>query len=143
VLSTAHRFPSPEEDPLKIEHFAFIVADPVAMARWYEEHLGLRTVRSGDAPAHARFLADSDGTSVLEVYTGNLTTPAYSRMDPLLLHVAFETDDVALTRDRLIAAGATAVGDVTVTPSGDTLAMLRDPWGLAIQLACRNTRLVS
>jgi glyoxylase I family protein len=128
---------------LKIEHFAFFVADPVAMARWYEEHLGLRTVRSSGAPSHTRFLADSAGTSVLEIYSGSLTTPAYARMDPLLLHVAFETDDVAATRERLLAAGATAVGDVTLTPSGDTLAMLRDPWGLAIQLACRAKRLVS
>ena len=127
---------------MKIEHFAFYVADSVSMALWYEAHLGLRTVRSSDAPAHARFLADSDGTSVLEIYTGSLTTPRYAEMDPLLLHVAFETSDVASTRDRLIAAGATPEGDVTVTPSGDTLAMLRDPWGLAIQLACRATPLV-
>jgi glyoxylase I family protein len=127
---------------VKIEHFAFLVTDPLAMARWYEEHLGLRTVRSGDAPNHARFLADSEGTSVLEVYGGPLEVPDYARMDPLLLHVAFETDDVAGTRARLVAAGATAVGEVTVTPSGDVLAMLRDPWGLAIQLACRSTRLV-
>ena len=127
---------------MKIEHFAFFVADSVSMARWYEEHLGLRTVRSSDAPAHARFLADSNGTSVLEIYTGSLTTPHYASMDPLLLHVAFETDDVAATRRRLISAGATAVDEVTLTPSGDTLAMLRDPWGLAIQLACRATRLV-
>ena len=127
---------------MKIEHFAFFVADPVAVARWYEEHLGLRTVRSGEAPAHTRFLADSDGTSVLEIYAGTLTTPDYAHMDPLLLHVAFETDDVAAARERLLAAGATAVGDVTLTPAGDTLAMLRDPWGLAIQLACRSERLV-
>ena len=127
---------------MKIEHFALFVADPIAMASWYEQHLGLRTVRTGEAPANTRFLADSDGTSVLEIYAGKLTTPAYASMDPLLLHLAFETDDVAATRERLLAAGATAVGDVTVTPAGDTLAMLRDPWGLAIQFASRTKRLV-
>jgi hypothetical protein len=40
-------------------------------------------------------------------------------------------------RERLVAAGATPVGEVVVTPAGDPFAMLRDPWGLARQLARR------
>ena len=31
-------------------------------------------------------------------------------------------------------AGAMAKGEVTVTDSGNALAMLRDPWGFAVQL---------
>jgi len=49
-------------------------------------------------------------------------------------HVAFMVDAV---RRKLIAAGATPVGEVTTTPAGDKLAMLRDPWGLAIQFLRR------
>ena len=63
-------------------------------------------------------------------------------MDPLVLHVAFAPDDVPSTRARLLAAGATPVGDVVVTPAGDQFAMLRDPWGLALQLARRARPLV-
>jgi uncharacterized glyoxalase superfamily protein PhnB len=63
-------------------------------------------------------------------------------MDPLVLHVAFAPDDVRATRERLIAAGAVPVGDVVVTPTGDEFAMLRDPWGLALQLARRARPLV-
>ena len=63
--------------------------------------------------------------------------PDYARQDPLMLHVAFVSDDVAADRDRLIAAGATTVGEIAHTPAGDTLAMLRDPWGPAIQLCQR------
>jgi glyoxylase I family protein len=63
-------------------------------------------------------------------------------MDPSLLHVAFSTDDVPGTRARLIAAGATPVGDAVITPGGDEFAMLRDPWGLALQLARRARPLV-
>lgn len=126
---------------MKLEHVALQVTDPVAMASWYEAHLGMRVVRRGDAPGHARFLADDAG-SVLETYGGTLTVPDYGAMDPALLHVAFATEDVAATRARLITAGAAPVGDVVVTPAGDEFAMLRDPWGLALQLARRSRPLV-
>lgn len=127
---------------MKLEHVALQVTDPVAMASWYEEHLGMRVVRRGDAPGNARFLADDAGASVLETYGGTLPVPDYGAMDPALLHVAFATEDVAATRARLIAAGAVPVGDVVVTPAGDEFAMLRDPWGLALQLARRSRPLV-
>ena len=41
------------------------------------------------------------------------------------------------TRARLLAAGASAEGEALVTPTGDHVAMLRDPWGLAIQFVHR------
>ena len=127
---------------MKLEHVALLVADPAAVAAWYAEHLGMRVVRTGDAPGHARFLADDAGASVLEIYGGTLPVPEYAAMDPLLLHVAFAAADVEATRARLIEAGATPVGDVVVTPAGDRFAMLRDPWGLALQLAGRARPLV-
>lgn len=122
---------------MKLEHVALQVADPAAMADWYVEHLGMRVVRTGDAPGHARFLADEEGASVLEVYAGPLAVPDYASMDPALLHVAFAAADLEGTRAQLLAAGARAAGDVVVTPAGDRFAMLRDPWGLALQLAAR------
>jgi len=51
--------------------------------------------------------------------------------------VAFMVEDVDATVGRLIAAGATPAGEVEVTPGGDKIAMLRDPWGLAIQFVNR------
>ncbi len=127
---------------MKLEHVALLVADPVAVAGWYEEHLGMRVVRKGDAPGHARFLADDAGASVLEIYAGTLPVPDYGAMDPAVLHVAFATRDMETTRAQLITAGAVPVGDVVETPVGDRFAMLRDPWGLALQLACRARPLV-
>jgi len=127
---------------MKVEHVALLVRDPVAMAAWYETHLGMRVVREGDAPGHARFLADDAGASVLELYAGTLPVPDYAAMDPALLHVAFATEDLEATRARLTAAGAVPVGEVVVTPAGDEFAMLRDPWGLALQLARRARPLV-
>lgn len=122
---------------MKLEHVAFLVAEPVAVADWYQRTLSMRVVRRGDAPGHARFLADSAGESVLELYAGTLPVPDYAVMDPALLHVAFAVEDVKASRAGLIAAGATSVGEPTVTPAGDEFAMLRDPWGLALQLVRR------
>ena len=123
---------------MQIEHLALNVAHPVAMAQWYVEHLGMTIVRDGPPPVSVRFLADSGGRVMLEVYRNPPdAVPDYAAIDPLLLHIAFVADDVDTARDRLIAAGAIPVGDIEVTPAGDRLVMLRDPWGLAIQLAKR------
>jgi uncharacterized glyoxalase superfamily protein PhnB len=40
-------------------------------------------------------------------------------------------------RDRLVSAGATVVEDLTTSPVGDLLVMLRDPWAFAFQLVKR------
>ena len=127
---------------MKLEHVALLVKDPVAVADWYVEHLGMRIVRRGEAPTHVRFVADEQGASLLELYAGTLPLPDYRSMDPLLLHVAFSSADVAADRARLIAAGAAPVSEVVRTDAGDIFAMLRDPWGLALQLVRRATPLV-
>ncbi len=128
---------------MKIEHVAYQVPDPVALADWYVEHLGMRVKRATSAPAFARFLADDGDAVMIEVYNNPLVdVPDYRTLDPLKLHLAFRTDDVAATRGRLMAAGATPEGDVVVSGAGDHLAMLRDPWGLAIQLVWRRDPMI-
>lgn len=127
---------------MRMEHVALLVKEPLAVVRWYEEHLGFRVVRSTGAPSLTHFLADEAG-SLVEIYRNDhLAVPDYASLDPLVLHLAFETADVEADRARLLAAGATPEGDVAVTPFGDRMAMLRDPWGLAIQLAQRAERMV-
>ena len=121
---------------MKIEHFAFQVVDPSAVAEWYCVQLGFSVKRSADAPVPVRFLADASGEVMIEIYNNpKVKTPDYASMDPLILHLAFVCDDPAGTIGRLTAAGAELLLEET-TPAGDTLAMLRDPWGFAIQL-CR------
>lgn len=128
---------------MKIEHVAFQVEDPVAAAKWYAANLGFRIVRSGNDYPWGQFLADSSGTVMVELYKRKeVRVPDYAAMDPLILHLALIVDDVEATRRKLIAAGATAVGEATRTPDGDELAMLRDPWGFPIQLAKRAAPMV-
>jgi catechol 2,3-dioxygenase-like lactoylglutathione lyase family enzyme len=131
-------------DRIRFEHVALNVAEPVKMAQWYVDNLDMKIMREGPPPINMRFIADHAGNMMLELYHNPPdAVPDYAAQDPLLLHVAFMADDVDATRARLIAAGATPVGDVTVTLAGDRLAMLRDPWGLAIQFVDRADPMLS
>lgn len=122
---------------MKLEHFALNVSEPVEMAAWYAEHLGLRTVRKIEGAPHTHFLADSSGTILLEIYNNpEDQVPAYADMNPLLLHVAFVSEDPDSDKDSLVAAGASLVEELHLD-DGSHLVMLRDPWGLAIQLCKR------
>ena len=123
---------------MKIEHFALQVPDPVAMADWYVKHLGFAVARSEGEPSHGRFLKDDSGTVMFEIYRNpKVSVPNYAGTDPLLLHLAFVSQAPVADRDRLVKAGATVVTDVTTSPAGDQLLMLRDPWGLALQFVKR------
>jgi glyoxylase I family protein len=128
---------------MKIEHFAIIVKDPPAVAQWYVTHLGMRVVRSGGAPTFTTFLAGEGDTVMVEIYTNpNVPVPDYASMDPLIVHMAFQCDDMQAQHAKLLAAGATPAGEIGTTPAGDQLAMLRDPWGFAIQLARRQKPMI-
>jgi hypothetical protein len=123
---------------VKIEHFALQVPDPIALAQWYATNLGLTVARAGGEPAHGRFLLDSGGSVMLEVYHNpKAPVPDYRQVDPLLLHMALLSEAPAADRDRLVQAGASLVEDLASTPGGDQIVMLRDPWGVALQLVKR------
>jgi catechol 2,3-dioxygenase-like lactoylglutathione lyase family enzyme len=127
---------------LRLEHVALNVTDPRAVADWYVAHLGMRIVRRVEGPPHTRFLADAAGATVLELYASQAARiPDYFRMDPLELHLAFDSRDPDADRQALVQAGATALSDA-VLPDGSRLLMLRDPWGLALQLCARATPLL-
>jgi hypothetical protein len=123
---------------VKVEHFALQVTDPVAMADWYVEHVGWSVARSGGPPVNGRFLLDSSGSVMLEIYRNpRAAVPDHYGIDPLWIHFALVSDNPVADRDRLVKAGAQVVDDLQVTPAGDEIVMLRDPWGIALQLVKR------
>jgi glyoxylase I family protein len=127
---------------LNVEHLACNVSEPAAMAAWYVEHLGMRIVRRLPTPPHIHFLADASGRVVMEIYCNAADpVPDYASMHPLRFHVAFAADDPDAARAALVAAGATFVDEQTLA-DGSRLLMLRDPWGLAVQLCKRTTPLL-
>jgi catechol 2,3-dioxygenase-like lactoylglutathione lyase family enzyme len=121
---------------MRLEHAALQVPDPVAMADWYVKNLGCAVVRSGGPPGYGHFL--SAGPVLLEIYTSaSSPMPDYPSMHPSQLHLAFVSDNLKSDRDRLVAAGAKIVDDYFTNNAGDELLMLRDPWGVALQLVKR------
>ncbi len=129
---------------MKIEHVAFNVEDALATGRWYVEHLGFRVKRRTVEEPWAHFLTDDSQSVMIEIYTKReVPLPDYRSADPMGLHLALVSHDVEADVKRLTAAGATLVGEVQQLSNGDTMAMLRDPWGFALQLVKRAEPMVS
>ena len=125
------------------EHTALNVPDPKAMAAWYVKHCGLHIVRSIDTAPYMHFLADATGRVILEIYNNPLAPiPDYATQHALILHVAYAVEDAGNMKDRLMQVGATLISDTGVQEDNTRLVMLRDPWGIALQLCQRGTPLI-
>lgn len=121
----------------RIEHVACNVPEPVEAAAWYVRHLGMRIARYTGGPTEIHFLADAAGASVIEFYRNPAAAvPDYAAMHPMQMHIAFLADDPDAAGAALVEAGA-VLEDTTDLPDGSRLVMLRDPWGVPIQLVRR------
>ena len=126
---------------MKLEHTALNLPDPQAAAAWYAENLGLTIVKANSAEPFIHFLADDAG-GMLEFYSNpGSAIPDYASMSPFTLHLAFSADNITAVWEQLLAAGATAAGELETTPAGDRIVFLRDPWGVSLQLVSRRTAL--
>jgi len=122
---------------MKFEHLALNVPDVRAAAAWYVAHLGLKVLRAKPDAPYTHFLADDTGRVFLELYTNPADpTPDYPAQHPLRMHVAFAVGDAQAEQARLRRAGATLASE-EVLPDGTRLVMLRDPWGVPVQLCQR------
>ena len=122
---------------MKFEHVAINVPDSKSMADWYVENCGMRIVIEIDDPPYIRFLADQEGNTCIEIYHNpDVPVPDYHQQDHLVFHNAFAVEDLMHAKDKLIEAGASFVEEVNV-PNGTRLIMLRDPWGIPLQLVNR------
>jgi catechol 2,3-dioxygenase-like lactoylglutathione lyase family enzyme len=121
---------------MRLEHCALQVPDAPALADWYVKHLGCAVERAGGAPSWVRFLAA--GPVLIEIYQGSSApTPDYRSRHPAQFHLAFVSENLKADRERLLEAGATIAEDCFTNPVGDELLMLRDPWGIGLQLVKR------
>ncbi len=123
---------------MKFEHFAINVPAARTQAHWYVEHLGFKIARSRDDVPYTHFLADETGRIIVELYSNpKAAIPDYFTAHPLSFHMAVATKDAAAERRRLEAAGATLFLEEP-QPDGSMLIMMRDPWGVPLQL-CQRT----
>lgn len=123
---------------MKFEHFALNVPHCRAHAQWYVQHLGFTIARQREDAPFTHFLADDTGRTVVELYSNpKAAYPDYAGTHPLCFHVAVVATDAKAERARLEKAGATLFLEEP-QPDGTLLIMLRDPWGVPLQL-CQRT----
>jgi glyoxylase I family protein len=121
---------------VRFEHYALNLAAPHAIANWYVETLGCRLVFKLDSEPFTVFLGDSQGRVFWEIYRNPRAPFSDVRdVDPAIYHLAFAVEDVDAVKAKVVAAGGSFIEEIR-SDSGSYLVMLRDPWGIALQL-CR------
>jgi glyoxylase I family protein len=122
---------------MTFEHFALNVPDARAMSRWYADHLGFAVVRRREDSPYTQFLADETGRMTVELYSNpRADVPDYAARHPLVFHIAVIAADARKECERLEAAGAQRFQEEAL-PDGSLLIMMRDPWGIPLQLCQR------
>jgi catechol 2,3-dioxygenase-like lactoylglutathione lyase family enzyme len=127
---------------MKFEHFGINVPHPQAMAAWYVRHFNMKIVSSMHITPYTHFLADDSGRVIMEIYANEtVDIPDYNLQHPLKFHVAFEVRNSSELAKNLIKDGALFFEEVK-TDDGSSLIMLRDPWGVPIQLCQRGKPII-
>ena len=86
------------------------------------------------------FLADSTHRVVIEFYKReDELAEDFSNRHPLTFHVAFVSENAEKDKQRLLNAGASFFDEI-LKEDGSHLVMLRDPWGIPLQLCQRTVK---
>ncbi len=127
---------------MKFEHFGINVPHPQAMAAWYVRHFNMKIVRSMQNTPYTHFLADDSGRVIMEIYANEtVDIPDYNLQHPLKFHIALEVNNPQELSENLIKDGALFFEEVK-TDDGSHLIMLRDPWGIPVQLCKRGKPMI-
>lgn len=122
---------------MTFEHFALNVVDIDGVVSWYCSNLGLTVHNQQKESPFMTFLADSTGRVVVEFYTReDELAENFSKRHPLTFHVAFVSENAENDKQRLLKVGASFFEEV-FKEDGSHLVMLRDPWGMPLQLCQR------
>lgn len=122
---------------MTFEHFALNVIDIHGVVNWYCTHLGLTINSQQTESPFMTFLADSTGRVVIELYKReDELAEDFTERHPLTFHIAFVSDNSEEDKQRLLKAGASFFEEV-FKDDGSHLVMMRDPWGLPLQLCQR------
>lgn len=120
------------------EHFAINVADVNAVVEWYTANLKVQVASAQQEPPFMTFLADSGGRVFVELYhRPEEAITDFTKQHFLTFHLAMVSDNAEADKKRLAEVGASFVEEVK-KQDGSHLVMLRDPWGMPLQL-CQRT----
>lgn len=122
------------------EHFALNVNNVDTVVAWYTEFIGLKVVNAQKEPPFMTFLADSSNRVMLELYhRPDETITDFIEQHFLTFHLAFVSENAEADKKKLLSEGAIFVEEVK-KEDGSHLIMLRDPWGMPLQLCQRTVK---
>jgi glyoxylase I family protein len=124
-----------------VEHMGICVGHPFEMADWYVRNFDFEILKkSGTKDDGVVFIGDGKGNTVLELYnapgTGKIN---FSSLTPLQFHIAIEVESPYEKSLELEKAGAKIEGKPV--SDNDWKYMVRDPWGLTLQILNRQPKL--
>ncbi len=122
------------------EHYALNVKDPHRISDWYCTHMGSSEALRKDEAPYTVFLADRVGRIFCELYSN----PQGGYLDfydthHLTFHMAFVSQDAVGDMNRLLEVGCSLVEEIK--SDEHHLVMLRDPFGIPLQLCQRHYKL--
>jgi len=119
------------------EHFALNVEHPIETANWYVENCEMKIVKGSDKPPFAHFMADKTGRLAVEIYKNDTAEIIdLKTKHPLEFHFAFMVKNAEVSKNKLLIAGA-SIEEELYLEDGSHLVMLRDPFGIPLQLCQR------
>ena len=119
------------------EHVALNVKNIKDIKDWYVANVGLKVVSEQTEAPFMTFFEDSSGRVILELYhRPDEEITDFKTKHPLTFHMAFVSKNAEKDKIRLLDKGASLVEEIT-KEDGSHLVMLRDPWGMPLQLCHR------
>jgi lactoylglutathione lyase len=121
----------------KLLHTRMRVNDLGRSVKFYQDALGLKLTRQHTSPRGAQLAFLSTPNSDEEIELCQLPTGPGVQVQPDLMHLAFEVDDLAAFAAQLAKKGFKLSDGPTPTGSGSVIAFIDAPEGYEVELIQR------
>lgn len=118
----------------KLLHTRMRVNDIERTVKFYQEALGLTVARRHTSPRGAQLVFLATPNSDEEIELCQLPDSLSVAVQPDLMHLAFEVDDLAAFAEELKKKGIPLSDGPTQTSSGSTIAFIDAPEGYEVEL---------
>ena len=123
---------------IKLLHTRMRVNDLARTVKFYQEALGLKLIRQHTSPRGAKLAFLQTPNSEEEIELCQLPNSPSVQVQPDLMHLAFEVDDLAAFTVQLEKKGYKLSDGPTVTGSGSIIAFIDAPEGYEVELIQRS-----
>ena len=118
----------------KLLHTRMRVNDLARTVKFYQDALGLKLVRQHTSPRGAQLAFLATPNSDEEIELCQLPNSPSVQVQPDLMHLAFEVDDLAAFAAQLVKKGYALSDGPTSTGSGSVIAFIDAPEGYEVEL---------